>query len=758
MASRDWFSEFQAVSDGQHSAPDPKQAAPRDWFSEVNGVGEREGAQATASQKQESWGEWAVNTVRGRQDPREADTKTVFEQYPSELRGPTGNAAIFGAGDEAMGDIIAKNLGDRFIRTDKDAHDYPIIVTRGPDGQEQRGYVNKPGLDLQDVARAGYGSLPYIATGGAMGVATRAAGVGVQAIAQGVGAGATSVSGDAANIVQGSNQGVDLPKAAVNAAAGAIAPPIAAVGGALWRRFVTLPGLIDKQTGQLTQKGIEAARQAGIDTANISPDFAEAFAKSLATSGDPAQAATEGGLSKFNIPATRGQIAKDPYLLTQEEGMRRRLYGESAQDTMRGFDQRQSEAIERAAFGDNSGRFVGIGGRMNPHRVIGGGQADRAPGVLGDNVQDALQSARQGAKQQEAQLWDDNVKNLSATPEALETLRPNITAALADETAFTPTGEAMAKVLGEFAEGKAPVTTAGGIDLKPVQTVDQMRRRLGDLVGAAADGTDKHQAGKIYDAFNDWIGDAASKSLLAGDPAAAMQLVKARAFTKEVRQIFEPRAADGTRSMAGRRIIAALDGAKTDSGESVIQSLIGTPGSRNVSPGSVQALRNVKTALDRFAPQHAVQAWNDVRLAYWTRLVTGKNGELVGPTGMVNNLKSAIQNQGTVMTTLYNAVELRQMREFIRALEAVSYKPPNASGSGYTAASFAKDGILKLLDTFGIGTPARAVFERTGIGNAWNSAAAKQAVRASVRPLRPNLNPALEAMGQAGYQSQDGGQ
>jgi hypothetical protein len=138
-------------------------------------------------------------------------------------------------------------------------------------------------------------------------------------------------------------------------------------------------------------------------------------------------------------------------------------------------------------------------------------------------------------------------------------------------------------------------------------------------------------------------------------------------------------------------------------------------------------------------------------------MVSGKSGELVGPTAMVNNLKSAMQNQSTVMATLYSPVELRQMREFVRALEAVSYKPPNASGSGYSAAQFAKDGLLKILDSFGLGTPARAALQYTGIGNALSGASAKQAVSAISRPVRPNVTPFMTAAGQAGYQSQSGG-
>jgi hypothetical protein len=134
--------------------------------------------------------------------------------------------------------------------------------------------------------------------------------------------------------------------------------------------------------------------------------------------------------------------------------------------------------------------------------------------------------------------------------------------------------------------------------------------------------------------------------------------------------------------------------------------------------------------------------------------VTGKNGELLGPTAMVNNIKSSVQNQSTIMKTLYTPVEQRQMREFVRALEIISYKPPNASGSGYTAASFAKEGIMKFLDAFGLGKIGNAALQYSGVGNAMSASAARQAVSKSVRPVRPNVTPALTGTGQAVYAGQ----
>jgi hypothetical protein len=797
----DYFSAAAGLDQIGQPEAQPQQAAataqPVDYFSRAAGI-DKIGAQAQPAtapeQPKEGWGEWFVNTVKGRQDPREANTKTVFEEYPNELRGPTATAATFGAGDNAMADIIAKNLGDKYIRTEKDAHGYPIIVTRGPDGQEERGYVNRPGLDSQDIARVGYGSLPYLAVGGTLGALTKGAGIGLQAIAQGLGAGTTSVGGDAANTVQGSKQGIDIPKAAVMTGIGAAGPAVGAAVGALWRRFVTIPGLIDKSTGQLTQKGIAAAREAGIDPADVTPDFSQSFAKSLATSGNPAQAATEAGLERFGIPATRGQITKDPYLLTQEEGMRRRLYGESAQDTMRGFDQQQQDAIRFAALGDDGNGAVlpnataprqGIGDMINPTRQPGASPFDRQPSTLGNSIQDTLQSARANARQQEAAIWPDEAltpktvaveqpdamspltgvnqktRELAAGPQLKEALRTSLEPyAGAISQKNTPAAYNMWSYLDGFIKGEKPSGALhNSLGLDGARDVDGVRRALGMMIDDAKTATDRAAAKAIYHGYNDWLGDAAQQGMLNGDPATAMKLVNARAFSNEVRQIFEPKAPDGTITTASRRMSSLLDDGKADSGEAVIQTLVGSPGSRSVSPGTISTLRSIKTALDRFAPgDTGKQAWNDIRLAYWTRLVTGKNGELVGPTAMVNNLKSAMQNQSSVMGTLYQPLELRQMREFIRALETVSFKPPNASGSGYAGAQFAKEGLLKILDSFGLGKPARAALQYTGIGNALNSASAKQAVSAVARPVRPNLNPALLSTGQAGYRAYNSGQ
>lgn len=715
-----------------------------------------------AKPEEKSWGQWISDSWNGVRDPNYEKAGSVFSQHQDLLQNVAGTGAILGDSDAALGDKFEKALGDRFIRRERDANGYDIIVTKGPDGTEQFGYVNVPGFESQDLTRAIYGSLPYAITGGAAGAALKGAPVVFQAVGQGIVGAGTSAGGDVISGTQGSDQGVDAEKALLTGAFGLGAPLAGSAVGALWRRFVTIPGLVDKTTGQLTAKGVEAAKAAGVDPNDFTPELSKRFAKVFAETGDEAQAATQVGLDHYGIPATRGQVSKDPYLLTQEEAMRRRLYGEGAQHTMRGFDQTQKDAIRHAALGaDNQGTVPqsamapqkGIGEQLSPTRQPGASDIDRMPATLGTSVKDTLASAREAARVAEGNLWDDNVKNLAATPQALATLRSRVETALANETAFTKTGEEMAKVIGQFAEGKLPVSQAGGINLKPVQSVDQMRRRLGDLVGSSEKGSDKRQAGMIYDAFNDWIGESAKQNLLAGDPAAALQLVKARGFTKEVREIFSPKLASGKTSPAAKRIEGIMD---ADSGERVIDSLFGSQGSRSVNQGAVDGLKSIKKALDQFAsPDQAKQAWDDIRLAYWSRLVTNKSGDLVGPTAMVSNIKNAFQNQSTIMRTLYDPLEQRQMRHFLRAMETVAYKPPNASGSGYTAASLMKDGLVRLIDAFGIGVPARAAIDFTGLDKAFGAGVARKAVNQIAKPKKPNVGGAMTGAGHTYHRIRD---
>src|SRR6185436_12245535 len=143
--------------------------------------------------------------IRGRQDPR-FNNLPVFDGGGVDLT-TMEQAKLLGPDDEGLANIIKSNLGDKFVGIKKDANGYPIITYRGEDGKEQSSYVNRPGLDWQDVDRGISGAIPYVASATGAGRLVRGAGILGQTATQALTAGATSAATDAGAAAMGSEKG-----------------------------------------------------------------------------------------------------------------------------------------------------------------------------------------------------------------------------------------------------------------------------------------------------------------------------------------------------------------------------------------------------------------------------------------------------------------------------------------------------------------------------------------------------------------------
>jgi hypothetical protein len=653
------------------------------------------------------------DAIAGRQDPAYAGLKTFDEEMFAEgnksVTRQTGLSAFMNPDDAAYGDIMKDAIGDRFIGKEKDKHGYDIIVFKGTDGATKKAYVNKPGLDADDVGRGVVGALPFMAGGAAAGALTKGAPLIARTATQFLGGAGTSIATDAGAMAFGSEQGVDPTKAAIVGGLGAAGEAAAVPIGALWRRFVTVPGLFDRSASKLTDKGAAAAKAAGIDPDELAGKIGEEFAKAYAKS--PKDVSAELARSRGGIEATRGQRLKDPERLLKEEGMRRGIYGESAKAEMRAFDEKQAAQVRRAAIGE----IDEIPGSAVPAGKVEPGVATTlAPGrlpneldtaTLGRNIQGGLQSARDAAKATEGEAWE-RVKDLVAKPEAMKLLPDAIGGRLgamaADVDAVnTPIAHRMATMLESYMKGtpqKQELSVLGSSS--GITTVDAMRRRLGGAVGAAKEPADRLMAGRIYEGFNDWIGTAADQALLAGDPAAAAAMRAARSVSAEIKDLLAPRV-KGQQTAAARILGDVMD--KADSAEGVVARLFGGGPSAKIQTGEIDALTRMKTLLSTHGDGNAAQgAWNDVRAAYWMRLVQDKKGDLYSPKVMLNNIKTALKNQQTVIGTLYDKPELRKISELVRQLETITYKDPNPSGSSYGIASFAKEFFQTILKALGL--------------------------------------------------------
>lgn len=700
--------------------------------------------------------------IVGKQDTAYSGLPTVYDQFTdswwkdgtfgtskhgdADLRSPTATAAMAGAGDAQMGDIVQKQLGERFIRREKDANGYEIFVTRGEDGQEQKGYLNKPGLDGQDIWRGVYQTAPYLVGGFGAGAALRGTGAITRAAGQSAAAGATSISGDLVSGQMGSEQGVDFPKAAITAGTAGLAEGVAPGVQAIWRRLVSEPKLFNRQTGQLTAEGAEAAKQAGYDPTQMAAEIQREFAKTYAkTGGDTDSTIAAVSDREWGLPSTLGQRSKDPQQLLDEKAMRYGLQGQAAKETITAFDQRQADAL-RAATLDSSNSVTSMAQRIAPERSSG----ELSASSLGPEIRRGMQSAQGSAKAAADEAWD-KVTDLTPKPQAFESLPDMLAGRLGDlpvDEVNTRAAASMAKALDGYVTGKAmgkPV--AGVLKQTPVVTIDQMRRRLLAMSQSADNGTDRKAAQAIYDGFNDWIDDAAQKSLLNGDVEAAAALRTARDVTKTMKQTFAPSDLRGRATPGARILDDVLQ--RSDSAEGIVSGLFGGGPAANIPDGTIEALKLMRTGLTRYAKSHvAKQTWNDVRVAYWVRLVRDKTGAVATPGVLLRNLKLAQNNQISVIRELYTPAEQGAIMRLRMALEQISYKDPNPSGSGTAIATYAKQFMGNLLAAIPGGQLA---WQYSGVPRMMGYVAAHRAVSQSPQVQNALLGP-WGAAGAAGGQ------
>jgi hypothetical protein len=709
------------------------------------------------------WLRKGYDAVVGPKDPNYAGLPSVDEALQEEvkasgkwLNSPESRQVRIGmatAGDDkALSDITQKALGDRLIRTEKDANGYDVAVFKGADGSEKKAYVNKPGLDGEDVSRALLGAAPYAVlgalTGGIGPLAARTA-------VTGLGSAGTSIGMDLAATQAGSDQGVDFGRAAITGVLGAAGVPVGALLNKAWQRFVTVPGLFDRKAGALTDKGREAAARLGLEPDMLTGKIGQEFSKIYAAAPDTAKAqlAEQFSAKTLGIPSTVGQRSKDAEQLMRELSMRYGVYGENAKTIIQEFDKRQAEAVKQAAIGGATDpqAVQGIASKLAPHRAAT--ELDSAS--LGQSIKAGLETAKDAAKQQERAAWS-GVTDLTATKDALDMLPQSIGKSLGDfrvDRDTMPVAYSMAKKLEDYMTGKAAqeeLKVLGTNAATP--TIDEMRRRLGQSVRAAQNDADRVAAGRIYDGFNEWIGQAAEKQLLNGNPQAAAALRSARGFTKEMKDLFAPRDATGRTSAGGRLLSEIID--KADSPERVVSTLFfNSSQPSNIKSGGVEVLQKIKTILDKYPAQDvAKQTWDDIRTAYWLRLVQDKKGEMATPGVILSNIKTAIEKQGTVMKTLFSPEETAHIGQFIKALEQITYKDPNPSRSAVGAASLLKQAIGKIFELLGGNSRyGQMAVEYSGVGRAFGTASAKSALSDGIKAPVRGMGPEAAAIS-SGYQ------
>lgn len=495
----------------------------------------------------------------------------------------------------------------------------------------------------------------------------------------------------------------------------------------------------DKATGELTAEGQAAAQQMGADPAQMVATAKQNFAKTYAANPAEAQNMIGAGKLDFDIPQTLGQRTKDAEQLMAEKAMRSGIYGDQAKSVITNLDHDQSSKVADAA------RSI-IPNRLTPSGVSRKFDADVPFDAMGDGqiIQKGLQTAKSSADAAEDAAWAA-VPAMTPSRQALDMLPEHLSNELASKNVIvdenTAVAGSMVKRLGQFMRGESPTQVDPILNGKPIADVDRMRRQLFGMM-KSAEGEDKRAASSVYGAYNDWIGTVAKQKLLSGDAEGYTKLIAARDVTRNLQGLFSP--TELGRQTPGARILKSI--MTQDTPENIINSLF-SGAKAGIKNGSVEALQNIKTALQQHTPPEiAEETISALRIAHWAKLVQGKDGQLLSPQVQLNNIRSAMQSQGSLLRELYRPQDEAIIRRYANQLEQITWKDPNPSGTATGLASLAKQMFGKVIDV--LGPVGKFAYHYSGVPETYGKMIAQKAARQATPTVASY--PPLDVVARAG--------
>ncbi len=531
-----------------------------------------------------------------------------------------------------------------------DAYGNPVVT--GPDGKE--GYINKPGAswrDIPDLATEAAFLAPAMRAGAVVGKTLGPLG---RFAGTGGGAGTGSIVQDVASRDAGSKQPIDLPGALTYAAVGAggemLSPALSPLARAITRKEV-----VDLKTGRLTPHGLQALKDAGIDPATVTDEFARRFAAMADKATDPAQAArlAEAQTLPVPVPQTRGIVTGNPSDQMFEDLAGKGAYGEVAGSTIRDARDATNQALHQnlpaiqgtVAKGPTQLAQTGEAGPMVQKRL----EAMRAAEKQG--VDAAYETLRSTDAQIARPLMDDLRTTARATIEAEHDLLG------------LPATSRFLKQLDDMAEA-VPVNAGPDYEM-PTQSVRKLIDMDKRITNAQKAGGEEAMAlGKIKSTIRAKLDDALSQGLLLGDE-------KTIDLFKNALQSHK----DYARRFKGDNVVGALVKPKRGA----------EPGTLAVSPevasnvifgssrlfGGPEVSRNIVRLKGLLGA--GSKEWNAIREEAWLRFARAGEGPIRPDGGhafsgakFAKALDDTLRDHPAAMKALFSPEELGLMQQFKR--------------------------------------------------------------------------------------------
>lgn len=501
-------------------------------------------------------------------------------------------AGFFTTNDEAArADILRKNVPGIDFANDE----FGNAVVLLPDGRSA--FLNAPGFSLQDFADLGSNIVKFLP-------AAKFASAGKTLLSRfflgGSAAGVTSIAEDVAAIPQGSEQGVNLPRAAITAGIGAGAELLGPV----------LAGT------RLTPEPVTRTR----------------------TPQSFQQAPTEAP----RIPLTQSQRAGDVPGILREQQIR--TQGGFAGDVLRAGEAEQT-AQARTIIAEIEEDIARTGGRP----AIQGAQdiIDEVT-LQSQTLLNSIDDAFAAVGKTNATITRKGLDDLAGIKTVLvrEGIEP-------DPVLFPATKAALDKIDSLF--GKE-------VTSKTLSDIELVRRTIGTLQGASRTPADRFGVGLVKKRLDQWLDDVVDNALFTGDEAALDLIKNARSLRAEFGRRFQEntrrtRSGKIIADPGGKVVESILTRSPTD--EAVVNMIFGRGRLFNDN-NAVRVVKSLKSAAGNAPSVDAALQQLALRRIGQKALVD----EGFDPKLFVSNFDNAFKKSPALMRELFPPDILKRLRTF----------------------------------------------------------------------------------------------
>ena len=476
---------------------------------------------------------------------------------------------------------------------------------------------------------------------------------------------------------------------------GAAGKAVGSVVEPLLRMFRKNPQSVVNSAGAFKPEVVDAIRQAGLDPAQVSDEFAAAVAN-MTRRGVPPEQAVRWQQSQdlpVPVPLTRGEASGNRGQQILETEAEKGAAGELARLQMEAQRQAQSKAIQE----NIPAMQVQIAaGSPIVERGAGGAQAQARLVARREAQQARYGEAYKTARSSGPSFID---------PQSSEQVASRIAGSLSEFRPYTsPTAfKTLDELNTMIREGRS------------ISDLMEFRKVISKLA-ASADGNERGAGGAMLRALDQELLDQADQKLLYGAPEAVENWLKAIGQFKEFQQLWNTRGGILSKLTAKSERDGAL--VLNVAPESAANAIFGASTSGLIKKTSLA--RDLQTLKNNLP----VDDWNGIRQEFFMKLAdaatnTGVQG---GVTGVAfNRVWNALKRENnSLVKIMFKPEEITMLNNFGATVSTVSGAAKNTSNSGFVVTDLISN-VLRLLGGGQAGAFVKNVPLIKGLGEAWQA-------------------------------------